>query len=201
MKGTRIFKWIGFVAIGSMISISYSNAQESTSDAEANGSGDVAAVVETEPIVGNPDMGRAYFEGSEGFLKGGPACITCHNVNDDELIPGGVLAKDLTDVYDRMGEGITLWLSAPPFPAMVSSYDNHKLTEMERSSLTAFFKLASEQKGENEASSAVWYFIIGGFSGLGVILLLVSLIWMKRKKQMVKKDIFARQNKTWDAKY
>ncbi len=211
MKGTKIFKWIGFIAIGSAISISYSSAQESTSDAEAIGSEETAAVAEvsedatvveeSEPIVGDPEWGQAYFEGSKGFVNNGPACITCHNVNHDEMIPGGVLAKDLTDVFDRMGEGITGWLGAPPFPAMVTSYENHKLTEMERSSLTAFLKQVSERKGEQEASSAVWYFVIGGLSGLGMILLLVSLIWMKRKKQMVKKDIFARQNKAWDAKY
>lgn len=221
MKGTRLFKQIGFVIVGSLIGISHSNAQESTSEVEVIESEDTAAVAEViedvaavaevsedatvvaevEPIVGDPDLGKAYFEGSKRFEKGGPSCITCHNVKNDELIPGGVLAKDLTDVYDRMGEGLILWLDSPPFPAMATSYENNKLTEMERSSLTAFLKQASEVKGEQEASSPIWYFIIGGLSGLAVILLLVSLLWMKRKKQMVKKDIFARQNKTWDAKY
>ena len=42
---------------------------------------------------------------------------------------------------------------------------------------------------------------VGGLGGLVVILVLVSLLWMKRKRQMVKKDIFARQGGAWDAKH
>ena len=147
------------------------------------------------------ESGRAYFEGSKGFLHGGPACITCHNVTNSELIPGGLLAKDLTDVYERMGEGITSWLGAPPFPAMVSSYQNNPLTEMERASLTAFFKQANEVKDEQKTTSGATIMLLGGATGLLVIVLIIGLMWAKRKKNMVKKDIFARQSKTWDAKF
>ena len=146
-------------------------------------------------------LGKKYFEGSESFSKGGPACITCHNVTNDKLVPGGLLAKDLTDVYDRMGEGIDGWLTAPPFPAMVSSYQNHPLSDKERKSLTAFFKYANDVKAEQKVNNGYQLFYIWGAVGLVGIFILISLIWMKRKTQMVKKDIFARQNKAWDAKH
>jgi len=154
-----------------------------------------------EAPVGTVADGKAYFEGSKNFQNGGPACITCHNVTNDALIPGGLLAKDLTDVYDRMGEGLAGWLGAPPFPAMVQSYQNHPLTTSEKTNLTAFFKYANEVKNEQTANSGQSLFIVGGLGGLVVILVLVSLLWMKRKRQMVKKDIFARQGGAWDAKH
>ncbi len=210
MKGMRIVKQIGFVLVGSLISITHLNAQDSTMVSEDDKSQDTSTVTEVEnatvaevenAIVGNVESGRAYFDGSEGFLHGGPACITCHNVTNRELIPGGLLAKDLTDVYERMGEGITSWLGAPPFPAMVSSYQNNPLTELERASLTAFFKQVNEAKEDQVATSGATIMLIGGTSGLLVILLIIGLMWAKRKKKMVKKDIFARQSKTWDAKF
>lgn len=202
MKGMRIVKQIGFVLVGSLISITHLNAQDSTMVSEDDKSQVTSTVAEVEnAIVGNAESGRAYFDGSKGFLKGGAACITCHNVTNRELIPGGLLAKDLTDVYERMGEGITSWLGAPPFPAMVSSYQNNPLTEMERASLTAFFKQANEAKEDQVATSGAAIMLIGGTTGLLVILLIIGLMWAKRKKNMVKKDIFARQSKTWDAKF
>lgn len=149
----------------------------------------------------NAASGRKYFEGSQRFKNGGPACITCHNVTNDQLIPGGLLAKDLTDVYERMGEGITLWLDAPPFPAMVNSYKDHQLTEQERMSLTAFFKDASEKKDKQKLNSGFDFFLFAGIGGVVAIMILINLLWMKRKKQMVKREIFNRQSRAWDAKH
>lgn len=145
--------------------------------------------------------GRHYFDGSRRFKNGGPACITCHNVTNDQLIPGGLLAKDLTDVYERMGEGITLWLDAPPFPAMITSYKDHPLTEEERMALTAFFKKAQETKDKQKVNSGFDFFLFAGVGGVLVIMVLINLLWMKRKKQMVKREIFDRQSRAWDAKH
>jgi len=67
--------------------------------------------------------GLQLFSGEKRFENGGPSCLTCHNVQYDELVAGGLLAKDLTHVYERMGgAGINGILSSPPFPAMASSY-------------------------------------------------------------------------------
>lgn len=192
MKSMRLFKGIGLTLVGSLISLS-TFAEDTTEVAEK--------VVKKAVVNSSADLGRQYFEGSKGFLKGGPACITCHNVKNDALIPGGLFAKDLTDVYERMGEGITGWLSAPPFPAMISSYQNHELTEIERGHLTAFFKHANEVKDDQKPATAAYLFLLGGLGGLGVILIIISLMYMRRKKQMVKKDIFARQHTASDAKH
>ncbi|MCK5705794.1 MAG: hypothetical protein KAI29_31810, partial [Cyclobacteriaceae bacterium] len=43
--------------------------------------------------------GASLFDGSTKLTNGGSSCITCHNIVSDDIISGGLLAKDLTDVY------------------------------------------------------------------------------------------------------
>jgi mono/diheme cytochrome c family protein len=163
-----------------------------------------AAETEQKPakvIQAKASIGKKLFEGSVSFKNGGPACISCHNVNHKGMVNGGLFAKDLTDVYDRMGEGLSAWLSAPPFPAMATSYQNHPLTEEERTHLAGFFKVTNENKTEQVADTGYSFFATSGAIGLIIILILISIIWGKRKKNMVKKDIFDRQAKAWDAKF
>ena len=181
MKRKRILKQ-GQLMIAAVLVCLFSFSSIASMDAEAS-------------------AGKKLFEGSSGFLNGGPACISCHNVNHSQLVSGGLFAKDLTKVYDRMGEGIAGWLGAPPFPAMAASYQNHPLTENERNKLMAFFKSANEEKREGADSKGFFIMLIGGFCGLGAILIWISIIWYKRKKGTVKAEIFARQNKAWDAKF
>ena len=211
MKGKGLFKSIGLIIAGSLVCFSSVKAQDSLTAEVVNDT----AIVEEVPVATetakaekatsaniSADLGRQYFEGSKRFVNGGPSCVSCHNVTNDALIPGGKFSVlDLTDVYSRLGEGITAWLDVPPFPAMVASYQNNPLTEEERASLTAFFKQSSEVKDKQTVTSGYDLFLFGGLGGLIVILIMISLIWMKRKKQMVKKDIFARQSKAWDAKF
>ena len=145
--------------------------------------------------------GMNLFQGKQRLKNGGPSCVTCHNVQNDNLIPGGLFAKDLTDVYDRMGEGLVGWLGAPPFPAMASSYNNNPLTKEERQSLTAFFKYANEKKETHSQSSGNELFLVGGAIGVLIMLGVIQFIWVKRKRRMVKEGIFNRQVKAWDAKF
>jgi hypothetical protein len=147
------------------------------------------------------EYGRQLFDGSVRFMNGGPACVSCHAVENSNVIPGGILAKDLTDVYDRMGEGLSAWLGAPPFPAMVSSYKNNPLTEKERTALAAFFKYTNEEKGLHAQQDGFMIMLIGGAGGVIVIFILVSLLWVNRKRKMVKQDIFSRQSRAFDAKF
>jgi len=192
MKSKGLFRKFGILLVGSLISFS-STAQDST---------DVADKEEMPVIEADAGIGREYFEGSKGFANGGPACITCHNVNNDELlIPGGLLGKDLTSAYDTYQAALSSWLDNPDNGPMTVSYQNHKLDEVEREHLSAFLKHASEVKDTQQVKSRLGLFLVGGGGGLVVILILISLLWMKRKKQMVKKDIFARQNSAWDAKH
>ncbi len=157
--------------------------------------------VSSEGLTTSAKRGLDLFQGGEPLKNGGPACITCHNVTNDEVVPGGLFAKDLTDVYERMGEGLAGWLIAPPFPAMADSYNNNPLDSMERVDLTAFFKYANETKEDQTLNSGFSLMLFGGIFGLACILVLVQFLWGGRKRKMVKKEIFDRQNKAWDAKF
>ena len=185
MEKERLLKGIKLVILGSVISLSTMSTFAASSRA-----------MQLEE-----SAGIKYFEGSSSFLNGGPACISCHNVKNDQLMTGGLLAKDLTDVYTRLGEGIAVWLSAPPFPAMAASYQNHPLTENERGKLSAFLKYANEVKGSQTAKTGYSTMLIGGLSGLAGLLIIINFMYMNRKKKMVKKDIFDRQHSAWDAKH
>lgn len=184
MERKGFLKGIGLILIGSMISLTGFKAYAA------------GRAMQPEEIAG-----KKYFEGASSFANGGPSCISCHSVNNNQVAKGGLLAKDLTDVYTRLGEGISAWLSAPSFPAMAASYQNNPLTENERGKLQAFLKYANDVKSTQHASKGYDFMLIGGLSGLVGILILINILWFTRKKKMVKKEIFERQNRAWDAKH
>lgn len=200
MNHKKTLNRISLLFLGTILCISSLRAEDDANAEEA-----AAAEVVLTPMA---EKGMAYFQGSERFENGGPSCISCHNVVHDQVYAGGLFAKDLTDVYERLGEGITGWLGAPPFPAMASSYNNNPLTEEERMNLTAFFKYAYEVKDVQNDRSAFLGFdktqvkmVVYGLIGLAIMLAAVTVLWSNRKKHMVKNKIFARQNKAWDAKF
>jgi mono/diheme cytochrome c family protein len=220
MNRTRLIKRAGLLIAGQILFFSpiVVHAQEDTIDvAVVEDTTLIAEVAEEEPIeediaetvaedttvilIGDIDRGKALFQGGASFFNGGPSCIGCHNVNHEDVYPGGLFAKDLTDVYTRYGEGLASWLGAPSFPAMAASYNNNPLTEQERVDLAAFLKNVEETKDSAVEKSGGLYLFIGGGLGLICLLVLVQLLWSKRKTKMVKADIFARQNKAWDAKF
>ncbi|MBL7889791.1 MAG: c-type cytochrome [Bacteroidia bacterium] len=141
--------------------------------------------------------GRKYFEGSEPFVNGGTACISCHNLDYDNIIPGGMLAKDLTKAHSRLGgdDGIKGILNAPPFPAMTSAYKNNPLTEEEITSLTGFLMLVDKDKVHRHAKDSSGL-LFGGFIGLCIIITLIMIIWNNKKRKMVKQHIYDRQRDT-----
>ena len=142
--------------------------------------------------------GMALFEGSTRFSNGGPSCITCHNITNDKLIPGGLFAKDLTEAN---GATAVAFASTLPNAPMNKAYGNKKITQEELDALSAFFDYTNATKDTQTKKSGFSYFIIGGIVGLIVLFLLVQVIWMGRKKGMVKDDIFKRQHSAIDAKF
>jgi cytochrome c2 len=173
---------------------------------EAPANGETAEVVAEEPEIpieytkNDVESGAKLFSGSQRFENKGPSCVVCHNVTNNAVIPGGLLAKDLTEVFGRMGHaGIGGILSAPPFPAMAESYSNNPLTETEIFQLTAFFKDANENIGSQKIDNGYQILAIGGGAGLIILFLAINMIWLKRKKEQTKKDIFARQIKGNDS--
>jgi len=187
MNRRRITKRVSLILMGALLSFSTLHASK-----ESEGKQELSPVVQE---------GMDYFQGVKRFENGGPSCISCHNVTNDNVMAGGLFAKDLTDVYSRMNEGIAGWLMAPNFPAMKVAYSSAPLTEKERVSLTAFFKYANEHKDTQVKKSGFSMFLIGGVVGLILLFFAVEMIWSNRKKKMVKEEIFRRQKKSPDARF
>lgn len=139
-------------------------------------------------------IGQLLFTGQMRLNGRGPACISCHHVKNDQLIGGGLLAKELTDAYSRLNEtGIKAILTTPPFPAMREAYLSEGITEEEAFQLTAFLKYADEDQYGQHPRDYQQYFLIAGGSGFFLLLLIFSLIWANRKKSAVNQKIFNRQ--------
>lgn len=138
--------------------------------------------------------GRMLFSGVDRLSGKGPACLSCHHVRNDRVIGGGLLAKDLTEVYSRMNEaGIRAIVTNPPFPAMKEAYTGAAVTDEEAFFLTAFLKHANEQQHNQHARSYQRYMLIVGAIGLTLLLLVFTILWRTRKKEIVNQKIFNRQ--------
>ncbi len=160
-----------------------------------------APAEEEDPAL-NPDnateadiaMGMNLFQGKERFENGGVACIACHNVVNNQLVPGGKLAKDLSNVWERSGKaGIKGVLTGLPFPAMKQSYENHPLTDKEIFYLLSFFKNSSENLVYQNKRDNDNFLLYGGVGAFLVFGALITLLWIDRKRRSVKHDIFERQ--------
>jgi len=155
-----------------------------------------ATTTEAPVEAASPELianGKALFEGSKAFTNGGASCISCHNANYKDMIAGGVLAKDVTNAYSRLGgdAGLSGILSSPPFPAMTAAFKNNPLTEDEVKAITAFLKDADTQKAP-EGSNPL---LMGGIVGFVLIFIIIFILWGKRKNNNVKKDVYDRQIK------
>jgi len=143
----------------------------------------------------NRAKGKALFQGSRGFKNGGASCVSCHHVNTSESIQGGLLAADLTKSFTKIGglNGIKGILEFPPFPAMKDAYKNAPLTEDESIKLQVFLKHADENEVVSEAS--ISDLMKQGIFGVVILLVVISLVWFKRKKRSVNYQIIKRQRR------
>lgn len=145
-------------------------------------------------LASNAALGKALFLGSTTLENGGPSCISCHNVGAEGMPDGGLLAKDLTHSFARLGEaGIPSILKSTPFPAMATAYANKPMTNEEVSQLTAFFQQVETTAVDGEPTVQHGTLLIGGSIGFVAWLGLIFGIYFKRKKESVKADIFKRQ--------
>lgn len=170
------------------------NAKAETENTETEEVVEEAPFEYTEEDVHN---GRSYFQGGKHLSGGGPSCITCHNVTSDQVIPGGLLAKDLTNAFGRMGgqAGVAGILGAPPFPAMTNAYSGKAaLTEEEIHAIAAFLSDADNSSDQDVAGfEGEGRMLIWGFGGLILIFIWVAVVWRVRLRQSVKEDILKRQ--------
>lgn len=142
-------------------------------------------------------LGQNLFEGRSRFSAGGPSCLSCHNIEYDAVMGGGLLAKDLTTVHSRLGgdAGVKGILGAPPFPAMTQSYLNKPLTDDEIFAITAFLAKVDKDKIYQHPKSTSGL-LIGGLVGFALALCVIYILWYYRKRKSVKDDILNRQIKS-----
>jgi len=172
---------------------------KAASGGETETAGQQAASIDTgigsteEDII----MGQNLFQGKVRLANGGPSCISCHHVKHDAIIGGGILAKELTNVFSRMGEpGVRAILGSPPFPVMQHAYLNKSLTDEEIFSIVSFLQQADRDHMFQQPRDYGVKLAGTGIVGLIVLLVVFSLIWRKRKTKPVNKDIFDRQVKS-----
>lgn len=150
--------------------------------------------------VATPDdvlRGQSFFQGSLRFANGGPTCNSCHHVRNDAVIGGGVLAKDLTAVFGRMGgPGIHAILGSPPFPVMEEAYRARPLTDDEVFALVAFLEDADQHQAFQQPRDYGFRLVYSGCASFAVLAGAYWLFGRRRKKLPVNHEIFDRQVKT-----
>jgi len=139
-------------------------------------------------------LGKALFQGRRRLDAGGASCNSCHDVARPDVLGGGSLAVELTDVYGRLGPAaVTAILRNPPFPAMKQAYVGRAPDDEEIEALLAFFREADADSGSAAVSS--YALLLGGTGILGSLLLagVFTLAWHGRRRGPVSREIFDRQ--------
>jgi len=142
-------------------------------------------------------LGQALFQGHTRFANGGPTCNSCHEVTNDAVIGGGVLARELTTVFSRLGgPGVRAILGSPPFPVMQRAYADKPLTDEEVVALVGFLQRADEQHAFHQPRDYGPKLLASGVVGAAVLLGLSSLVWRGRRKGSLNQAIYDRQIKS-----
>ena len=154
--------------------------------------------VETAPAAEEEIFkGQELFQGTIRFANGGAACNACHDVRNDAVIGGGILAAELTTVFSRMGRtGVEAILGQAPFPVMQAAYQDHALSEEEVTSLVSFLEYAdSDQYYQLPRDYGLGLFA-SGLIGAAILFIVFSIIWRGRKFGSVYQEIYDRQIKS-----
>jgi len=173
---------------------------------ESKSTNQAATVVESaieEPATAEPlsmdhvVIGQDLFQGTTRFQNGGPSCNACHDVKNDAVIGGGILAAELTTVFSRMGgSGVGAILGQAPFPVMQAAYKINALTDDEITYLVAFLQNADEEHlFHHPRDYGIGLFASGAVGG-GLMYLLFAFIWRDRKRGSVNQEIYDRQIKS-----
>ncbi len=166
-----------------------------------------AAASAAAPTPDEIRLGQDLYEGRVRFAKGGPACNACHHVSNDAVLGGGILAKDLTTAFSRMGkQGVVAILGNAPFKVMALAYAQSPFTDDEIHAVASFLEFADKRHRFEKPSEHGWSTYIGGsitagmviVGAVGVALLLglFSLAGRRRKKRSVNQAIYDRQVKS-----
>ncbi len=128
---------------------------------------------------GSAETGEQLFSGLIPFQKGGPPCISCHDVARLPCPGGGSLGPDLTGAFAKFGAaGMSSTLATLPFPTMRPLFANHPLTPEEQQNLAAFLQKAGVE-------SLVGRGVQIGMAGLGGLIILIILFWIVWQNRIV----------------
>ncbi len=142
-------------------------------------------------------MGRNLFQGTTRFENNGPTCNSCHDVKNDAVIGGGILAAELTNVFSKIGgSGVGAILGQAPFPVMQIAYKDAVLTKDEITYLVAFLQDADEKHLLQQPRDYGIGLFISGAVGAGIIYLFFAFLWRGRKRGSVYQGIYERQIKS-----
>lgn len=142
------------------------------------------------------EAGKELFNGERRFENSGAACKSCHNATYNHSGKGGILAKDLTKAYSRLGgfSGIKGIIASAPFPSMLQTYKNNPVTEEENVQLQLFLKNADEQNPGEQLVEKRWFLHASMVVGL-IIILIINALWFKRRRLSVNHTILKRQER------
>ncbi len=150
-----------------------------------------------EPTPVEIAMGQNLFQGKVRFAKGGPSCMSCHNVQAGDVLSGGILAKDLTMAYSRLGAaGVRAILSSPPFPVMKSAYEGRGFEDNEIQALVGFLYHTDYENTLHQPREYGWAMFGAGAAGVVVLLGIYAVLGRRRKRQSVNQAIYDRQTKS-----
>lgn len=154
----------------------------------------IVEVIPIEYTEEDINIGKELFLGQKRFKERGASCLSCHHVSGDNLYHGGLLAKDLTKAFDRLGdEGIRGILTSSPYPVMAIAYEDQPLDSVEIAQLTAFLKHSNSKKTADDINkNSASIFLLGGFSGLTVLFLFFAFNWSGRLKNPINHRIYNR---------
>lgn len=169
--------------------IEYIRAAPSAGGA-STGTADVMEAATEEQVL----LGQELFQGTTRLANAGAACNSCHEVRNDAVIGGGVLAPELTTVISRLSaRGVGAILGRPPYPVMRRAYLTRPLTEEEITALVGFLQQADADQALYQPRAYGIKLFFAGIAGTAFLLLLYTLIWRKRSKGSVNQAIFDRQ--------
>lgn len=156
----------------------------------------VAVDILAGTTVENINTGLRLFSGNQQLTNGGAACTSCHKVRDERIFSSGTLAKDLSESYDIMGSaGVSAVIKNPPFPVMHVAYNNHALSEEEIINLTAYLKSVSKERIYQRPRDFSMIFAIFGLIAFSMILMSTIILYFKRKRFPVNREIIERPSK------
>jgi hypothetical protein len=139
-------------------------------------------------------LGQNLFQGTMRLTNGGPTCNSCHEVTNDAVIGGGILARELTTVFSRLGgPGVRAILGSPPFPVMQRAYQDTPLTDEEVAALVGFLERADAEQALHQPRDYGIKLFGAGVVGVIILLGLYSLMWRGRSRGSVNQAIYDRQ--------